>query len=152
MKKSQLSRIAKSSIVLCALLLSGGSTRIYADTPGVHPFYLHAIDYLRQARALLETHFNEPKHIQTVAEAVPKVDSAISDLKNASKLDDKHLSGVPPPDGSLDEKGRLHKAAELLRMAHQEAAKPESDPLAKPLQARGLRDIDEASAILQKVL
>jgi hypothetical protein len=152
MRKLQVNEFARCTIVLCALLLSGGSSRIYADTPGSHPSYLHAIEYLRQARALLQTHFTEPKHIQAVAAAIPRVDAAIVDLKNAAAMDAKNLAGVPPPNGNLDEKGRLHKSAELLQMAHQEVSKPESDPQARQLQARSLKDIDEASAIIQKVL
>ena len=152
MKKSQLSRIAKSSIVLCALLLATGSTRIYADAPGAHPAYLHAIDYLRQARSLLQIQFGVPAHAQAAAEAIPRINAAIAHLKDAAKLDEKNLAAVPPPDNNLDETGRFHKVAELLRMAHHDTSGPEADPYAKPLRDKAWQDMDQANAIIQKVL
>jgi hypothetical protein len=152
MKKSQLSRIAKSSIVLCALLLATGSTRIYADAPGAHPAYLHAIDYLRQARDLLNIPFSQPAYAKTAAEAKPKIEAAINELKEAARIDEKNLKELPPPDNSLKENARFHKVAELLQMAHHDSSGPEADPNAKPFRDKAWKDMDEANAVVQKVL
>jgi hypothetical protein len=157
MKKSQVSIIAQCSIILCALLLSA-SPRLWAQAPpppgGTHPEYLHAIDHLRQARGILQVPYNEPLHKQAAAQAIPVLDHAIDHLKNAARLDGKSLAGVPPPDNHLDEKGKFHKVAELLQMAHHDLAGtgPESDPSARGPRDAALKDIDEANAIIQKVI
>jgi hypothetical protein len=50
MKKTQLRTIARFSVILCALLLTANPTRVFAQTPGVHPGYEHAIRDLREAK------------------------------------------------------------------------------------------------------
>jgi hypothetical protein len=158
MKKSQVRMIAQCSFIFCALLLLGASPRLWAQAPptqpGNHPMYLHAIDHLRQARDILQIPYNMPMHKQAAAEALPQVEHAIDHLKVAARIDDKSLADVPPPDNHLDEKGKFHKVAELLQMAHHDLAGtgPESDPQARPLRDQALRDIDQANAIIQKVI
>jgi hypothetical protein len=44
-----------------------------------------------------------------------------------------------------DRPGRLHKAVELLRKAHQDVAREEDDPMAKGLRNRAVGHIDAAT-------
>jgi hypothetical protein len=148
MKKSQLSRIAKSSIVLCTLLLMGGSMRVYADAPGAHPTYMHAIEYLRQARNVLDVHFSQSNLERARQEAIPKIDQAITNLRDAAQLDEKKVNEIPPP-ANLDEKGRFHQAAQMLDMAKKNSEGPEADPHAKPLRDKAWKEIDEANAVIK---
>ncbi len=147
-KKSQLSRIAKCLIVLSALLLTSGSRRIYADAPGAHPTYMHAIEYLRQARNVLDVHFSQSNLEKARQEAIPKIDAAITNLKDAAQLDEKKIKEIPPP-ANLDEKGRFHQAAQLLDMAKHNTEGAEADPHAKPLRDKAWKEIDEANAVIR---
>ncbi len=96
MRKLQVNLIAKYWIVLCALILAGGSTPIYAQMPGQHPGYLHAIRDLREARGLLQYNFTNPAHIQAASSLTREINAAIRDLKNASHIDEKDAQTVPP--------------------------------------------------------
>jgi hypothetical protein len=148
MKKSQLNGIAKCTIVFCALLLMGGSTRMYADAPGPHPTYMHAIEYLRQARNVLDVHFSQSNLERARQEAMPKIDQAITNLKEAAQLDEKKVKEMPPP-ANLDEKGRFHQASQLLEMAKKNSEGAEADPHAKPLRDKAWKEIDEANAVIR---
>ena len=123
-------------------LFAASST--WADTPGKHPAYLHAIQDLREARALLDHKFNAPAHIQAAAAALPEIDAAIRDLKNAARVDDKSLGDMPRPDPTFPDAGRFHKVDELLHSARHDLDEPESDPAALALQSRTHHHLDGA--------
>jgi hypothetical protein len=151
MRKLQMNVFARCWIVLCVLLLAGVSTHVDAQIPGPHPEYLHAIRNLRQARELLHTNFGEPKHIAAASAALPEINAAISDLKSASHIDEKNLEAVPPFK-SMPPEGRFHEVMSLLNSAHDDAKKPESDPVAKHFKDQALVHIDKARDAVTPVL
>jgi hypothetical protein len=152
MRKLQVNTTTRVWIALCGLMLAGGAIQTDAQTPGAHPGYLRSIRNLREARGLLQGNFTKPAHIQAAAAALPEINAAIGDLKNASNLDEKSLGEVPPPDNTMLPEGRFHKAADLLQRAHHDASGAESDPAAVPYQDGALRHIDAASAAVAKAL
>ncbi len=151
MRKLQVILIAKCWIVLCALILAGGPTSIYAQTPGQHPEYLHAIRDLREARGLLQTNFTVPAHIQAASSLTREIDAAIRDLKNASHIDEKNLQAVPPAK-DMPPVGRFHKIKDLLMSARDDAKGTESDPAAISSRNGGLTHINEAISIVNGVI
>jgi len=152
MRKLKVDQIALCAIALCGLLLAGSTTQTDAQIPGPHPEYLHAIRDLRQAHGLLQHNFTQSKHVQAAAAALPEINGAISDLKSASKLDEKNLGDVPPPTTNIDPDGRFHMTADLLSRARHDVAGTESDPVALPYRDRALKHIDAASAAIAKAL
>ena len=153
MKKLQLNVVAHCWIVLCALLLAGASTQVYAQTekPGQHPAYLHAIRSLRQARHYLDKKYTEPVHEQKAEQAIHEIDQAIDDLKRASKDDDKDLASVPDYK-DMPDVSRFAKAVDLLNGAHRYTDMPEADPAAAPYRDHALHHIDAAKATIQQNL
>jgi hypothetical protein len=151
MRKLQVNLIAKYWIVLCALILAGGSTPIYAQMPGQHPAYLHAIRDLREARALLQYNFTNPAHIQAASSLTREINAAIRDLKNASHIDEKDLQTVPP-NKDMPPEGRFHQIRDLLNTARSDAKGTETDPSAISSRDGGLHHIDEALSIVGGVI
>lgn len=147
MRKLKAHFVALCGIAIAGLLFAGNATPTDAQTAAVHPGYLHAIADLREARGILQGKFVKPAHIQAVSIALPDVEHAIYELKQAAKLDDKDLAGVPahpnmPPEGAFA------KVAQLLASARTQAMKPESDKAAITFRDQAVRHIDAANAAL----
>ena len=64
----------------------------WADTPGHHPAYLHALADLRDARAHLEHATAEPVVPEEV-HAIDHIDKAIGEIKQAAIMDGKNIAG-----------------------------------------------------------
>lgn len=143
MSKSGKNRMAQWSFALCALLFTVTPARIYADVPGPHPGYLHAIRDLREARELLQTNWGNPRHAQAASAIIQEIDLAIGDLKHASRLDEKSLAAVPPSKGMAPE-GRFHKVQILLNESRTDISRPESDPVAVPHRDHALEHINNS--------
>jgi len=139
-------------VTVCALLLAAGTPNAKAEVPGPHPGYMHAIRNLRQARGFLETNFSNPGQAQAAGAAIHEIDAAIADLKQAAATNGANVGEVPPANGNLPPEGRFHQVAGLLHQARSDAGGQESDPVAVPAQGRALKHIDEASAIIAKVM
>jgi hypothetical protein len=124
-------------VLFCAALT-------FADEPGRHPAYLHALTDLRHARAHLEN--LAPTHHMDKEEqhAIDEIDKAIGEIKNAAIDDGKNLNDHPPIDAGMDRAGRFHRALELLDKAHNDIAREEDDPAVRGLRDRALHHIDEA--------
>jgi hypothetical protein len=115
-----------------------------ADAPGRHPAYIHAIEDLRHARALLE----RPAGLQVKWDeqvAVREIDAALHEIKAAAIDDGKPLTEHPAIDVHLGWGGRLHRAAELVAKAHQDASGEEDNGEIRGLRKRALLHIDKAS-------
>src|SRR5580698_1573287 len=112
--------------------------------PGVHPFYLHALADLRNARANLERKGGDRQMKWDEHDAVVAIDRAIHDIREASIDDGKNLEDHPPVDAHEPRIGRLHKALAALQAARADAAREEDNAFANGLRARALHDIDEA--------
>jgi hypothetical protein len=106
-----------------------------ADTPGKHPYYLHALTDLRTARWMLEHRPGDAAVSGQEDIAIGEIDAAIGEIKRAAIDDGKNVNDHPAADVPGDHPGHLHKALELLRKVHSDVAREEDDP-----QIRGLRD------------
>jgi hypothetical protein len=132
-------------VVFCAALS-------FADEPGRHPAYLHALTDLRHARAHLEN--LAPTHHMDKEEqhAMDEIDKAIGEIKNAAIDDGKNVNDHPPVDAGMDRAGRYHRTLELLDKAHNDIAREEDDPAVRGLRARALHHIDEAHRIVDHLI
>ena len=69
---------------------------------------------------------------------------AIRELTSAAIDDGKNTHNPPPADAPADYRGRLHKAADLLRKARSDTYREEDNPSARGLRDRALGHIDVA--------
>ena len=72
----------------------------FADTPGPHPAYLHALSDLRDARAHLEHQGNDPADHEEES-AIGNIDKALDDIKKAAIDDGKNIRDHVPVDAHL---------------------------------------------------
>ena len=115
----------------------------FADQPGKHPAFLHALTDLRHARAHLEKPA-KPEVKWDEKTAIEAVDRAIAEIKKASIDDGKDLSHHPGVDAKLGHEGRLHRALELLRKARKDIMEKEDNSFADGLRDRAVKHIDTA--------
>jgi hypothetical protein len=112
-----------------------------------HPAYLHAMSDLREAYWLVE-HRDSMNPVAKAEEhqASVAIRAAYQNLKDASILDNKDIADQPPADMAFgDRRGRLHKALDLLRDAHNEVDREEDDPAARGFKRRASEQIDNAA-------
>jgi tetratricopeptide (TPR) repeat protein len=132
-------------VAVCAVLS-------FADEPGRHPAYLHALTDLRHARAHLEN-LAATHHMDKEEEhAINEIDKAIDEIKRAAIDDGKNLNDHPPVDAGMDRMGRFRRAEELLDKAHNDIAREEDDSSVRGLRDRALQHIDEAHHIVDKLI
>jgi len=119
---------------------------------GRHPGYLHAIQDLKHARGLIA----RPDFTNVEADenrAVHEIDECLRDLDKAAWLDHKPLEmPVFPDDAGIDFKGRLHKALDLLRKAHNDMDKEEDDPAAVGFRDRANHHVDRAIGFTRRAI
>jgi len=117
----------------------------FADEPGRHPAYLHALSDLRAANWMLEHRRPEDGAIaDDELIAHDEIGAAFNEIKRAAIYDGKDLRDRPPIDTALPRDGRLHKAVDLLRKVHSDLAREEDDPDTRGLQHRALAHVDAA--------
>jgi hypothetical protein len=109
-----------------------------------HPWYLHALSDLRNARANLERKGGDRQMKWDEHDAITAIDRALHDIKEAALDDGKNVDDHPPVDVHDPRGGRLHKALEALHTAKTDIEKEEDNAFANGLRARALHDIDEA--------
>jgi hypothetical protein len=139
----------------CALLLfvvAACAALTFADEPGRHPAYLHALTDLRHARAHLERGTWSGRMDREEDHAIEEIDKAIGEIKHASIDDGKNLNDHPPVDAHIDRRGRYHRTLELLDKAHNDIAREEDDPSVRGLRDRAIRHIDEAHHIVDRLI
>jgi hypothetical protein len=138
------------AVIMFLVALCAAST--FADEPGRHPAYLHALTDLRHARAHLEN-LAPTYHMDKEEEhAINEIDKAIDEIKRAAIDDGKNLNDHPPVDARMDRAGRFHRAMELLDKAHNDIAREEDDPSVRGLRDRALHHIDEAHRIVDHLM
>ena len=124
--------------VACLLPLTAS-----ADSPGAHPYYLHALSDLRAARWMLEHRPGDAAVSGQEDIAISEIDAAINEIKHASIDDGKDLKDHPGADVP-EHRGRLHKARDLLLKVHADVAREEDDPMSRPWRNRAVGHIDAA--------
>lgn len=124
----------------------------WADEPGRHPAYLHALTDLRHARAHLDRLAPSYRIDDEEQRAIEEIDRAIGEIKHAAIDDGKNLNDHPPVDAGMGRKGRYHRALELLDKAHNDIAREEDDPSTRGLRDRALHHIDEAHRIVDHMI
>jgi len=115
----------------------------FADQPGKHPAFLHALTDLRHARAHLEKPA-KPEVQWDEKTAIESIDKAIAEIKKAAIDDGKDLNHHPGVDVKLNHEGRLRRALELLRKAKKDITEKEDNSFADGLRDRAVRHIDTA--------
>ncbi len=138
----KMTNLPRALLLVAALSLSPFVAQ--ADLPGKHPFYLHALSDLRTARFLLEHRPGDAAVSGQEDVAIQHIDEAIGELKHASIDDGKDLKDHPAVDVPPDHPGKLHKAAELIKKAHEDSNREEDDPTAKGLKHRALEHMEAA--------
>ncbi|MEH1792164.1 hypothetical protein [Nostoc sp.] len=125
-----------------SISMTSGSA--YADLPGKHPYYLHALTDLRTARWLLEHRSGDAAVSGQEDVAIQQIDYTINDIKKASIDDGKDIHNHPNIDVPNNHPGRLHKVEEILNKVHSDVRREEDDRVARGLQHRSLQHIDAA--------
>lgn len=139
--------ISKSKFVLhghlflLALLCAACASQ---PQPSKHPAYLHALSDLRTARWMLEHRPGDAAVSAHESEAIGEIDHAIAEIRRAAIDDGKNIHEHPAADMPNDYRGRLHKAADLLRKTRADTAREEDNPSARGLRNRALGHIDAA--------
>jgi hypothetical protein len=135
-----------------AFLVALCATLTFADDPGRHPAYLHALTDLRHARAHLERMTPSERMDREEEHAIAEIDKAIAEIKHAAIDDGKNLNDHPQVDAHLGHAGRYHRALELLDQAHRDIEEKEDDRYAHGLRRRALGHIDEAHHIVEHLV
>jgi len=138
-------------ITLLSLLVATCASVAYADKPGRHPHYLHALSDLRHARACLDKLAMNEHRDEMEEHAIRKIDDAIREIKHASIDDGKNLNDHPPIDTHLKRGDRYRKALELLDAAHRDVTMEEDNPQSQGLQGRVIAHVDEAHRIVERL-
>ncbi|SMC27956.1 hypothetical protein SAMN02745857_03053 [Andreprevotia lacus DSM 23236] len=137
-------------LVLPAIALLA-SLAAHADNPGDHPYYLHALTDLRDARAHLE-HLDSDRVDHAEEKAIAEIDAAIGEIKHAAIDDGKDIHAHEPVDAHLKRTDRFHKALELLGKASQDVGHEEDQSSTKGLQKRALKHIEAAKRETHRVI
>ncbi|WP_035052781.1 hypothetical protein [Andreprevotia chitinilytica] len=143
-----MNRFLRTLLPAAALLASFAA---HADTPGDHPYYLHALTDLRDARAHLE-HLSSDKVDHAEEHAIREIDAAIGEIKKAAIDDGKDIHDHKPVDANLKRTDRFHKALELLEKARQDASHEEDQANTRGLQKRAVKHIEEAQHAVKHVI
>src|ERR1700683_1829591 len=154
-RKAYLSEETMKTLRHCAViafLVALCATLTFADDPGRHPAYLHALTDLRHARAHLERMTPSERMDREEEHAIAEIDKAIAEIKHAAIDDGKNLNDHPPVVQHMDWGGRYHKTLELLDRAHHDIAEREDDAFAHGLRRRALEHIDEAHRIVDHLI
>ncbi|WP_106077304.1 hypothetical protein [Chromobacterium amazonense] len=119
--------------------------------PAEHPYYLHAMSDLRQARAYLARP-DYPQIADDERRAVGEIDAALNEMQRAAIEDGKDPWRYEQPDARMSPTDRFHKALELLDAARRDASHQEDDPWVRDLQHRILHHIDGAHHAVQQAI
>jgi hypothetical protein len=115
----------------------------WADNPGRHPAYLHALSDLRDARAHLQHNTNEAVDIES-QHAIEHIDRAIGEIKKAAIMDGKNVDDHVKVDAGMNRPGRFHRSLELLDKARADVMGEEDQSDTTGLQVRVVQHIDRA--------
>jgi hypothetical protein len=148
-ERHNMKKIAVFGPLLLAAMIPLGAQ---ADLPGKHPYYLHALTDLREARWMLEHRPGDAAVSGEEDVAITRIDETINEIKKAAIDDGKDIHDHPPGDAHLDHPGRLHHADEILHKVHSDIAREEDDPMTRGLRDRAIHHLDEAIHATQKAI
>jgi len=120
-----------------------------ADTPGRHPFYLHARTDLRAAQ-WISRGSEDPDVSRRLHEADQEIEAAIHEIDRAAMFDHKNLDDHPRIDERLDRNGRFRKMMELLQKSRSDIAREEDNPSAIGWRDLAYRHIDKAMEFVHR--
>ena len=137
--------------LLLALAFALPAATSFADVPGAHPGYLHALSDLRYARALLEQ--DAPDVVEHDQHwALHEIDEAIRVIKDAASEDGKDLNVHPPVQPVGPVSGRFHRALEAIGNAHRDVADRKHNESARGLRDEAIHHIDEAHRAVEHAI
>jgi hypothetical protein len=140
-------------ILLAAIIgITSLSASAFADMPGRHPAYIHALSDLRAARWMLEHRPGDPAVSSNEDVAIQQIDAAINDIVHASIDDGKNINYHPGVDVPNDHPGRLHEAKRLLQGVRSDVAREEDDPMARGLKHRSLEHVNVALKAINQAI
>ena len=143
--------IWKTPTLLLALAIALPAATSFADVPGAHPGYLHALSDLRYARALIEN--DSPAAVEHDQHwALHEIDEAIRVIKEAAIDDGKDLNVHPAVQPQWPVSGRYHRALEAIGNAHRDVADHEQNEFARGLRDRAIDHIDEAHRAVEHAI
>jgi hypothetical protein len=141
--KQEVEMMLRRTLLTFAVLAAGAHV-VRAEVPGRHPFYLHALSDLRDARWILEHRPGGYRVSEHESAAIFAIDEALREIRRAAIEDGKNVYDRPRADLAPDRSGMFHQALELLRRAHGDVAREEDDPAAIGLRNRAVGHIDRA--------
>ncbi|MBV9611851.1 MAG: hypothetical protein JO091_05235, partial [Acidobacteriaceae bacterium] len=100
-------KLSRAAVAVTLLLPLGAAAQR-------HPHYLHAIQDLRYARALLQRgqNWDWGRVAADQRRAIGEVDRAIAELRRAAADDGRNPNDLPPIEMRWQPRDRLHRAAE----------------------------------------
>jgi hypothetical protein len=120
-----------------------------ADTPGRHPFYLHARSDLRAAQ-WISRGSEDPNVTRRLHQADQEVEAAIHEIDRAAVIDHKDHDDHPPVDARLDRNGRFRRMMELLQKSRADIGREEDNPSAIGWRDLAYRHIDRAMEFVRR--
>lgn len=144
----------KNVLKICLLFAFAAllTTFATAETPGIHPAYLHALTDLRHARAHVDKFVMNGREDSDEARAVRAIDAAINDIKEAAIDDGKNLNDHPQVDEHFDRVGRYRRALELLDGAYRDIDQREDNGWSRGLKHRAMGHIEEARRAIRHAM
>jgi hypothetical protein len=130
-----------SEPIKAGVVLEGATAAV--ATNEAHPAYLHALSDMRLARGLLGGWSNPLIAIQC-QQARKEIENAIQDIIEASISDGKNIDDHPAIDVSIDNRGRLLKALDLLNKAYKDIDEKETNKADLALRSKALGNISNA--------
>src|SRR5215475_7066566 len=125
MKKHPETWVKGIAAAMTAAALLFAAPNGYADTPGKHPFYMHARADLRRAEQLMEVR-DEPNVMRDLKTATHEAHAAIHELDAAALWDRKDVEENPSVDIHTDRSGRF-RAIEHIDQAIQSVRRAARD-------------------------
>jgi hypothetical protein len=135
--------------IISAAILAFAPLQGQADTPGRHPFYLHARSDLRTAQ-WISRGSEDPNVTRRLHEADQEIEAAIHEIDRASVLDHKDLNDHPHIDEKLTRSDRFRKMMELLQKSRADIGREEDNPSAIGLRDLAYRHIDKAMELVHR--
>ncbi len=116
-----------------------------------HPGYLHALNDLRFARALLE-HGDWGRVGPDRERAMAEIDRAIEEVRRAAADDGRNPNMMPRIEPGWQPGDRLRRAEEALGRARESISREEDNPAAREMRNRAFRHIEEARRALRHAI